>query len=411
MPVDQAYFFAILTIGAGMHLLRQALLNPGPAKHGLAGNPQAQVSKKHQLRSLSPTEVAYLSKEGDGTFALIVILFDILHREVKDKIVGGEIEKFDDNQRTYELALRKAAGGSLKDWTMRKVEGIAGSPRKDPVRFVTKLPGAYKLIRKGVDETLREVVRDPRNIKKFISVPGLLRLAADIGATGYRVTLANELKEQLTDDGFLATDETRHHTIKILLSLFALCQILLLALILLTIPSQFHACVIYFCALFAAFVVHACTGAREFIPLYSDLSRALAQVQGTNFRIATVRVVLNLVTLVLNILSIIAFFLLFGTGSLFLYLTHTVTSFTTYLMLVAQMLVQYIAFSYLVEAYKLSVGEMPTGEARHSLALLKREYKQEATLDSLKSMLGENDYSPDLSYLIALYGLETLFLI
>ena len=80
-------------------------------------------------------------------------------------------------------------------------------------------------------------------------------------------------------------------------------------------------------------------------------------------------------------------------------------------MLIAQMLVQLIAFSYLVESYKLSLGEMPTRQAKRSLAALQRKYRQEATLPALKAMLGETDYNPDLSYLIALYGLETLFLI
>jgi hypothetical protein len=400
MSETQAYFFAILTIGSLIYLLRERILSPNGPGH--EADPD---------RQLSPTEAAYLTKEGDGGFAFIVILFDILHREVKEKIAGGAIETFDSTQRPYEVALKKAAGGSIKEWSLRKMGAVTASGRKDPVRFVTRLPAVYKLMRTGVEGTVREVIRDPRNIKKFISVPGLLRLAADIGATGYKTTLAHGLKEHLTEVGFLASDETRQYTIKLLLTTFALCQIILLVLILLTIPSQLHACLIYFCALFATVVVHACTGAREFIPLYSDLSRALAQVKSTNVRIAFVRIVLNLVTTLLNILSVIVFIVLFGCGSLFLYLTHTVASLSTYLMLIAQMLVQLIAFSYLVEAYKLTFGELPTKEAKQSLAVLKKKYRQEDTLPALKTMLGENDYSPDLSYLIALYGLETLFLI
>jgi hypothetical protein len=405
MSETQAYFFAILTIGSLIHLLRESVLNPGPS---------SRDNTLDRKKRLSPIEVAYLSKEGDGGFALIVILLDVLHREVKDKITGGEIAITDKSQRSYELLLKEAAGGSLKDWSMRKlakIESVVEASRKDPVKIVTKLPVIYKFMRKGVEGTVQELLRDPRNIKKLISVPGLMRLAADIGTSGYKVTLAQELKDQLTDTGFLASDETRHRSIKILLGTFASCQFILLSLILLTIPSHIQAFVIYFCGLFAALVVQACTGAREFIPLYSDLSRVLAQVESSNARIEIVRMVLKFVTIVLNTLSVIVFIVIFGGGSLFLHLTHAVNSITTYSMLIAQMLVQIIAFSYLFEAYNLHVGEMPTRGAKQYLAKLRKKYRQEETLPALKNMLGENSYNQDLSYLIALYGLETLLLI
>jgi hypothetical protein len=405
MPDIVFHFFAVLTIGSAMYQLRQKLLGPGPGGHD-------RNHPDDQARQLSPTEVAYLTKEGDAGFALIVILFDILHREMKDKIIGGEIEKFDNSQRSYEVALKKAAGGSLKAWSMRKFEAVTDIAReKDPIKIATKLPAAYRLIRTGVDASVRDLFRDPRNIKKFITVPGLMKLAADIGATGYRVTLAEELKQQLTDDGFLATDETRHKTVQLMLATFVMSQIGLLSCLLIAEPSPWRGFLIYISGLFAAFGVAACTGAREFIPLYSDLARALAQVKGDNIRITIVRTALKTVTIFLNMLSVIVFLVLSAVSAFLLYSSHTVTSIATYFMLVGQMLVQLIAFSYLVEAFKLHVGEMPTGRAKRSLAALQHIYQQDETLPALKTMLSESNYSPELSYLIALYGLETLFLI
>jgi hypothetical protein len=399
VTVSQIYFVAIFAIGIAIYFVRRLLLSPVA--------PSVSVAS----RSLSPTEVAYLTKEGDDGFALLVLLFDLMHREVKDKIVRGEIETFDANQKPYELALRKAAGGSIKDWSMRKVEGVVGSPRKDPVRFVMKLPALYKFTRTVVEDTIKDLFRDPRNIKKFISVAGLMRLAADIGATGYKVTLARELKENLTADGFLASDTLRNQQRNALVAAFIVCEVLVLLLTLYTIPSALHAWLIFFCALFAAFVVQAVSAVREFIPLYSELAQALALVQQNNLRIRVIRTLLNIFTLLLNSLSVLVFVILFGSGSLFLYLTQTVTTFETYLMLIGQMLTQILAFACLTQAYKITLGEMPTRQAQRAINALKEKYKQEATLPSLKAALSQNDYGPELSFLIALYGLETLFLI
>jgi len=150
---------------------------------------------------------------------------------------------------------------------------------------------------------------------------------------------------------------------------------------------------------------------RGFIPLYSELGQALAQVKEDNVRVTVVRAVLKVVTTILNVLSVLAFITLFGTGSFLLYLTHTVTSLATYFMLIAQMAVQLIALQYLMDAYKLSTGEMATAKAHQSLNRLREEYPQEEILPAIKALLGQSDYSPELSYLIALYGLEALLLI
>gem|GEM_PF-1594144 len=426
MPIAWAYFSAILVVGSIIYLLRDALLNPGPATVAAHQDNDIYEDDEEYIqpvsratygseRQLAPTEVAYLAREGDSGFALLVLLFDVLHREMKDKITGGDIITYDENQKTYEVALRKAAGGSIKEWSRRKIEKATEifnyNTVNDRIKLVRRLPALYKLIRTGAEETIKETFRDPRNLKKFVSVPGLMRLTAEMGAAGYKLTLAEELKQKLTDEGFLATDDTRLKTVKVLVTIFAVSQMSLLALILLTLPSHLQALIIYFCAFIAALVLEACARVREFLPLYNELARALSTVGDANVRIKTIRHCLKVVTMILNALTVVTFIILFGSGSLFLFLTHTVASFTVYLMLVAQMLVQRLTLSYLVEAYKLSTGEMPTKAAHKNIAALQKRYKQDATLPALKNMLSQGDYSQDLTYLIALYGLETLLLI
>ena len=405
----QLYFLAVFAIAICTYFVRQTLLRP-----------KGKVSAEMQLgvggarRILSPTEIAYLTKEGDDGFALLVLLLDVMHRELKDKLRGGQANAdtiLIEGQKSYELALRKAAGGSLKEWSLRKVEGAIGSPKKDPVRFVMKLPALYKYSRRIVEETIKDLFRDPRNIKKFVSVPGLMRLAADIGATGYKVTLANELKQNLTRDGYLASDEQRNRCLGQLVTVFLLCEGLLLLATLYTIAVPLHAWLIFGSALFAAFVVRLVMALREFIPLYSELAQALTLVQKKNMRIKIVGTILGAMTLILNILSGIVFLVLLGLISLILCLTQTVTTFDTVLMLMAQILAQMLAFSCLIDARKLTFGEMPTRSAREAIDALKKQYKQEDTLPALKAMLSESDYGVDVSYLIALYGLESLLLI
>ena len=410
MPnAGQLYFLAVFAIAICTYFARQTLLRP-----------KGQISAQMELgaggatRILSPTEIAYLTKEGDDGFALLVLLFDVMHRELKDKLRGGQANAdviLIEGQKSYELALRKAAGGSLKEWSLKKVEGAIGSPTKDPVRFVMKLPALYKYSRRVVEETIKDLFRDPRNIKKFVSVPGLMRLAADIGATGYKITLARELKQNLTRDGFLASDQIRDKCRNNLVIAFGLCEVLLFAATLYAVPITWHAILIFVSTLFAAFVVKLVTALREFIPLYSELAQALTLVQKKNIRIKFVGTVLGAMTLILNILTGLVFVVLLGVLSLILYLTQAVTTFDTVLILMAQIFAHMIAFSCLIDARKLIFGEMPTKSGQDAIAALKKQYKQEDTLPALKAMLSENEYGVDVSYLIALYGLESLLLI
>jgi hypothetical protein len=52
----------------------------------LSGENIKEDSGAGEHLDLAPVEIAYLSRNGDTTFALSILVFDMLHREVKNRL-------------------------------------------------------------------------------------------------------------------------------------------------------------------------------------------------------------------------------------------------------------------------------------------------------------------------------------
>jgi hypothetical protein len=379
----------------------------------LSGEHNKEVSAGEHL-DLAPVEIAYLTGGGDTTFALSVLVFDMLHREVKFRINSTTellLPSTASNNTFYESKLQGLIKSSLKNWGERTVDAAGLNVKKDPIGFIRRLPLLYRLLSAALKGTAQEVLKDPRNLRKYISKAGLMRILAEIGASGLKQQFADELHAELLAKGLLLDTKPRQKLAAIYTFCFVIAQIVFVSLLLLAIPNHTHALIIFAISAFTACSVKAAIGARSFIPLYEDLSEVLNHATRQNFRIAALQVFLHIVNLFLNGMSILVFLILFGLGSLVLYLTHTVNSAATYLMLISMMLAQYIAAGYLLEAYRLSLSECNSPLAISHLKLLKTRYRSSSSIDALKSLLLNSQYDAELSYLLAIYGIETLFFI
>jgi len=390
---------------------------------------------------LAPVEIAYLSQDGDTMFALLVLVFDMLHRESKARLAAlnwrgtGELALERSTDPTldqeanldqelkldplilhagshYEERLKAVIKQSVTNWGEKKVQNMTGmiNIKKDPVAFVRKLPFLYKILSAALRGTAQEILKDPRHIRKYISKTGLMRIVAEIGASGYKESFERELKEELLRKGLLLEDQPRHELARSYFLCFAVAELALIALILRSVPSHLHGGIIFLVAACTAFAVKVAIGARSFIPLYDDLSEVLKHAPRHNFRTAALSAFLKLVNFILNALSVIVFMSWLLTGSLILYFTHTVSDTTTYLMLLTMMVAQYLSSGFLFEGYRLSLHQSASPRAVRHIKQLKARYRN-SSIDALKSVLTDGQYTSEMSYLLAIYGLETLFFI
>jgi hypothetical protein len=127
-------------------------------------------------------EVAYLSRGGDRGFALLVLLFDLVHREVKempDNLLESGLSLIADqdlntadplSQRiissgySYDAGLKAMVKKALQDWGTKKVESIVDiNIKKNPIGFIKRLPFLFNLLRNGLFDTIKEILKDPKS--------------------------------------------------------------------------------------------------------------------------------------------------------------------------------------------------------------------------------------------------------
>ncbi len=395
---------------------------------------------------LAPVEIAYLSQNGDTSFALIVLVFDMLHREIKthlhtltSRTVSGELalelaldldsppvpapnvpalSKKDSpgsSASHYEQRLKSIITSSLRNWGKNKVQAVTGTTnmdiKKDPIGFVRRLPFLYRILSMALKGTAQEILKDPRHIRKYFSKTGLMRIIAEVGASGYKDSFEQELKAELLRKGLLLEEKDRHKLARTYFICFAVAQLAFIALILQSVPNFFNGAIIFMVAGASAFAARTAIGARAFIPLYTDLSEVLSNAPRRNFRIAALTIFLRVVNFALNSLGVIVFMILLFVGSTILYFTQTVHDTTTYMMLLTMMVAQYFAASFFFEGYRLSLHQSATPYGLRHIKQLKARYRNSSSIDALKSVLTDSQYESEMSYLLAIYGLETLFFI
>jgi len=377
------------------------------------------TSRKNKLAPgdiLLPVEAAYLKRHGDTNFAVLVLLFDLVHREVKEpqstlliSASGNSASSSGDANSYYTGSIKEQVKRAITDWGKKKVEEVLEIDlKKNPLGLFKRIPFLYRVIRDGLLETIKEILKDPRSIKKYISLHGLMRLATEIGATGYKQQLANALRQNLLERGYIFQEAERQRAGQMLCLLAVLAESFAAILVFTTIKNPIDAALIFLSALLGAGFIKVTLGAREFIPYYSELMAVLEHTHNANLRVKALQFFLKVVNGLLFTVSYAAFALVLAFGSFLLYVVHTVSDLGTYLALLAQLLTQLAILTCFIEAHLLYFHDSPTPEGQAALQVLKDTYKGKSTIDTLKSMLTGSTYESDMSYMLAIYGPESL---
>ena len=129
-----------------------------------------------------------------------------------------------------------------------------------------------------------------------------------------------------------------------------------------------------------------------------------------NFRVKLLELFLGTINLLLNGLSVALFVLLFSVVALLLYFSQIATTTNIYLMLLAMFLAQFSLADWLFEAWRLQ-SEQPSPQACVRIESMRKHFAKEhiTALDALKNMLVTSEYDETVAYLLAVYGLESLF--
>lgn len=363
-----------------------------------------QLSSVSHVATLAPAELAYLLRDGDMSHTLIVLSVDLIQRTIK---APADVSA---TLRPYE----KQVWLSVKDFLRQLAEQKAGhlvpvSNIKNPVQWAVRISALKQFVGNTLGTFVKEVVKDPRHLRKYFSIGGVARLAVQLYTSSVRGAVERELREELLHSGMLVTDARRHKFAAIAATLIPITVAVVL------VANHFLSAVNWstLAAYLAMGVVNAIILALiyslpGFVPTYEEFRKVSAELQRSGARLAAVRVILKAGKFVLIALLVVAAFLLFG-------INYAVASMVLHVInplpILAFTGLGFILVAFAVDWHSLTLHEQATLAAEHQMKIAQSALSQTSPLQSFSNMFSDEDYDPTFSQLVAFYGVETLWLL
>ncbi|MEZ4537264.1 MAG: hypothetical protein R3D26_20035 [Cyanobacteriota/Melainabacteria group bacterium] len=364
----------------------------------------SSLAKKEELR---PAEIAYLIRGGDTTHALIVLAADLMQRALK----RGDDMSFLNQLTDYEKNMWTVTKKALSDWAQQKAKKTILGNARNPIQIAKRLSFLYRFITGSLSTMIRESINDPKRLRKYFSAQGLWRIIADFTSAGYRQAFENEIRETLLKRGLLVEAERRKKYASLLFtaSILGFAGVFLVAAI--SFKTWYLALVLGSGSLFAAALFRIVLIARQLLPFYEELAVVANQIERTSRRLSLIKFLLRFI----NTLNWLVAILLGGiisalvlTLAKLLYFEGGSDLILGYLGLFTA---NFACVDLLFKALDLSFNDQPSKIALDEIKILKEDLKEIKPLNSFKEYLDSQVYNPKFSRLIAVYGIETLFIL
>lgn len=374
-----------------------SLISPSPTT--LPANMQGHqvTSTGAQHAELRPAELAYLIRGGDITHTIIVLVVDLVQR-----ILKGNIQL-----ASYETNISTVVKQSIKDWADKKIDAIVPKDiSKDPIGQVKKLMVLYNWIRTSLKGLIAETLRDPRHLRKYLNVNGLLRLLAELSVSGYKESIRKDMRQNLLMRGLIVPEDrrTKYGIMQRVLAVVAS----LTALVVTWLVVNNAAVAIFICmsSLAVAAATHFLLFLKQLIPLYLEIVELVSSVDRGGWRLTVIKTVLQIFTMSFWLItSALVGGLLLISFAILTLVTPT-TAVSGILMVLSLSLAQISCFEAYLSGWRLTVQEQPTRLAQKEIDRARARLAPVSPLESFKLVLASPDYDPQFSQLLAIYGIE-----
>lgn len=390
------------------------------------------VNTNNNAQLLEPVEIAYLSSRGDSNLVATVLLFDLLHYQVKLPLKSGcddllnlsanscQIETSSQNDdlspddymrkpSKYQSSLEEMLKTSFKEWAQNRLESnLQIDLKSNPLLLLIKLPLLYKRIVALLRGTVQDIIKEPGRIKKYFAPQALTMLLAELVSKGFRDTLVAQVKANLIKTGMLEAEALRQKKAQKIALIAGLAQIALIILTIFTTPDAVHALCWLVLAFLGSLAIQLNLALRKLLPLYEELSHAVSDLARSGRRLNLLRFLLSILNTLLSSLSIGIFTLVIFFALALFYWLKIATTPIDFLRMAMIFLLELAILSHLFRAYALYHSQQPSAAGRQALSQLKTKIRGQSSLDALKSLCLEKRYSKEPSYLLAYYGVESI---
>jgi hypothetical protein len=374
--------------------------------HFLKQSPDVQTQLAlAELRGLPPAELAFLGKSGDMLHAALVMAVDLTQRAVKSTLGGKGAPPILD----YEVKMWEITKDFIKESTEKKVKPYLPSQAKvDPIGYIRTVAPLYRPFLRLIRSFSKQIVQDPRSLRKYFSVAGLARLVADFFSSGYQESIRQELTSHLTEKKLLVEPVRCAKFSNMALALGIVASLACLIAACLLVPAKLGLTV-WALALPSAGIIHWTLFLRQLIPIYPDLGQLIDHLHRKDWRISLVRMILYLADFAWWS-SIAGVFVIAVAISALLCLLVNPGYQAEYVVLLSVVItITMIACLHcLSNAIALRSQQIPTLLGERELQKARHLVAKESPFAVFLAMLQSPDYDPTFSQLVAIYGLEFL---
>jgi hypothetical protein len=366
------------------------------------------VTKASHISDLRPAQLAYLLREGDMSHTMIVLAVDLVQRSVKS--VGSE------NALALE-PYEKAVWGNVKDftkqWAQQKVETVVSlKPTRNPLEWMVRFRALKAFVTGPLRRILHDLLKDPRQIRRYFSFAGIGRLAVELYAAGYKDKVEKELKSGLLQEGFLVTEKQRHTHALGLIAIIPLMIAGAVATSMWLLPKLgLSVLVLILMSLVCAAVIKGLLAIPGFIPIVEEISQVVSELSRESWRFRALRMLFRGAGFLLLLWGIALTGLLFLIDILIAKTLFSLEPLSTFAILSGLTALSVLVVQLILDAYSVALREQPTLQAQKQIDSTRAQLASVSPIGTLKELLTDPDYDETFSKIVAVYGIETLWLL
>lgn len=366
---------------------------------------QMRSTRQTPSRTLAPAELAYLLRDGDMPHTLVVMSVDLIQRQIK----AGDPDSTP-ALRSYEKQVWTSVKEFLKQFAQQKAGHlIPMDDLKNPVKWAVRFSALKKFIGENLRSFVADLIQDPRHIKKYFSLAGVARLALHFYTSSVRIAVQRELRQELLQEGFLVTEQRRK---QFALMIAALIPAMVASVLLIAFALQFQPFALVPVAMVAglinAIVVRLLIELPGFIPTFDEFAKVAAELHRGGLRLTVVRTILKAARVIIGIaIALASALLLLGDTALFGFLFQTNPMFV----LVAETVLGFSIVACALDYHSLTFRDHASEAGELQMQQRRAEISRLRPLDTYRHVLSDPAYDPTLSQLVAVYGIETLWLL
>ncbi len=374
---------------------------------------QANLNSNQKI-ALRPVEIGYMLRGGDTNHAVLVMGVDLLQRAAKLQLGAAIPEPAEYEKKMWSLAIETA-----KEWALKKADPYMPPDFKtNPVGFVKRIYDIYLFCTKSLKLVVKDIIADPRQLKRYFSMAGVMRLLADFISAGYQHAFATSLREYLIANNFLVSEENRiKASAKIgMLGLSIFPIVFLYSLLIVGTSSGiplmlFAAAVMTGSAIISSFFITAIFAVREFLPYLTEFESLAIILNRDSWRLRVLQTARKAMMVALTLVALGASSLIFTGGFLWLSVFGLKNAQALTFVSVFLTFPCLKAFLFLLRSWKIRRTQIATEYGEKQLAETRKRLSEKRPITALTEVLKEEDYNPLFSELMALYGIEALILL